>query len=188
MATNVTYDDDNIMVLPQRESNDSMKQKHVTMNHNLKRNPLFVACGAPVLSELDDADMWRNYKRVLIVCMRDDFDKEIDYTCFYGEHIAEEDVEKAKNFVLVPFSRKILYGKGRNYSVSIRSSKTDLEIFNSSNVTLENEEIVIPMFELAHETVKKMELLYENNMGVSNIKSLYSLNSAYNNTCSSVGE
>ena len=152
---------------------DKVSVDTYTLQENEIINPFYIKNGESKLNEIDDKELFSNYKKVYILCTRNDFhqdeltDSEQEVILkIFDKVINKDDFEKlGKFFVITEAPVKILKNKEHySQSVIIETSKDNnpLKIFNSNKYTFENfNEIVVLMIELAEHFVNIYKEQYE---------------------------
>jgi len=143
-------------------------------------NPFFVGLNEIQLKDIDDKELYSVYKRVLIMCMRITYNKEVEAEKIYNPILTKQELKSmGKYLTLVSCSRKILNSDAQ-YSRVVRVKKQFLTHFNNGDLHIENEELILPMFELKEDMTKLHVGLYESSNTVAQISNAVSLNSYYN--------
>ena len=147
-------------------------------------NPYFVSISAnPELDLLDEKKLYATYKRVLILCMRKNYTDPalcVDAETIFDPIMTPSGMEKlAKYFTLISCPIKILYSSNQ-YKKAVRVERKYLSHFNHDNLALENDEIVLGMFELKEDMAKLHVSLYDGYNSVKEIPHVLSLNNYYN--------
>lgn len=146
-------------------------------------NPFFI--GLDHKSPLDDLNkkqLFTTYPRVLLMCMKNTPGsiELVNLSKIYSLVWLDADIEHlSKHFTLVSCPSKILSTR-YFYKRTNQVSKKYLEKFNNSEIVLDREELVIPMYELDEQTCKLYTSQYSSLDPQSVIK-LLELNGKY--TC-----
>lgn len=155
-------------------------------------NPFFVKTGVVNLSELNEKELYSNYKKVYILCTRSDFcqdnltdEEQINILTIFNQVVEKENFMKLGNhFILTQASSKLLKNKEHyNQAVIIETKSEDnlLKPFNHNNYTFENfNEIIVPMIELAENFVNIYKEQYDNQEEKENILQSVLLDIYYN--------
>ncbi len=176
--SNINIDLENLEFNDFQESEENQVQT-VEVEEVLKEgqlfNPFYVTNGNSKLKEIDEKELYSNYKKVYILCTRNDFhqdnlseDEQILILKIFDKVISKSDFEKLnKYFTLTEASSKILKNK-EHFSQAVFVDTIDkesniLEIFNENKYTFENQnEIVVPMIELSEHFVNIYKEQYDN--------------------------
>ena len=109
-------------------------------------NPFFVSISETQLDKLNENELYTVFKRVLVLCMKQTYNGEIEAENIFNPTLNVNDFKKLRNyFTLLPCSRKILNNKAQ-YEKAVRVKQDILNNFNDKLLFIETEEIVIPMF------------------------------------------
>lgn len=163
----------------------NFRGQQIILKDNEIVNPFFVDLVESQLSSLNEKELYSIYKRVLVICVKQSYDKERDKEAqaIFKNVLTKQDlVNISKYFTLIPCPRKILNNKNQ-YARAVRVKKNLLEYFNNShtlNIVLENDEIVLPMFELTEDMAQLHVSMYQNTQTVAYIPKLLTLNNYYN--------
>ena len=168
-------------------TNDDLSIKLVQIDDeviNLKEgefmNPYFVDLDNKTIDKFDEKKFHSTYKRVLIMCMRLNYNKNSEALKIFDMITTMNDLDKLKEyFVLMECSKKILYCKMQKKR-ALCIEKKYLEMFNHHNLKLDNDEIIVPIFELKEDTAMLHVKTYETTTKITDIKKMLSLNSYYN--------
>lgn len=153
---------------------------NVVLKENEMMNPFFVSVMESQLDKLDTKELYTTFKRVLIMCMKQSYNNESEAENIFSSTLYTNEFENLKKyFTLIPCSRRIL-SNNTQYERAVRVKKDLLNGFNSNALSLELEEIVIPMFELKEDMTRVHCLLYESETRVTNVADALSLNNYFN--------
>lgn len=161
----------------------TVSDKQITLKEDEFINPFFI--GLNKKNQLDSFDIYSKefctmYKHVLVMCIHNSYQQQSEAYKIFDMVLTKEDLQTlSKHFTLLLSSRKILNSKIL-YERAIRVEKQYLEYFNHNLIKLENDEIIIPMFELKEDVAKLHISLYDNITSISDVPSVYSLNNYYN--------
>ena len=118
-------------------------------------------------TEIDIVYLCKNYKRVLILCL---FGKEPVSDKFYNKLIFYKEFEKEKEkLILIESNIKILKNV-IHFNNVVQASNNYLEIFNHSNIELDDEEIVLPIINI---NFKDLELYLKHYDGFYNLDDIF---------------
>ncbi len=143
------------------------------LEENEMINPFYLKNGEQRLNNLEDKELYSNYKKVYILCTRNDFhqdeltSEEQDLIMNIFERVIDKDnfSKLGKFFVLTSASSKILKNREHyNQAVIIETTEQNnvLTYFNHNNYNFENfNEIIIPMIELAESFVNIYKEQYD---------------------------
>jgi len=169
--------------------NDELSIKIVDMMDNkvaLKDgefiNPFFVGVASEnQLDKLDNKQLYSTYKRVLIMCTRQNYTGNPKAENIYNMVFTHQSlIELAPYFTLLSCPRKLL-SSNFQYERALRVEKKYLEMFNHNTLILELDEIVIPFFELKEDMAQLHLSLYDTTLSMPNVSKMMSLNNYYNN-------
>ncbi len=143
------------------------------LGENEMVNPFYLKVGESMLNNIEDKELYSNYKKVYILCIKNDFHQdelssdEQDLIMNIFERVVDKDdfSKLGQFFVLTEASSKILKNKEHyNQAVIVETTQENnvLTYFNHNNYTFENfNEIVIPMIELAETFVNIYKEQYD---------------------------
>lgn len=167
--------DDNFFGLT--EVNNAIDTTDTTdqIESNLINNPFYVSVNNNILINMPDMELFSKYKRCVVLCKKNACtESQITLNQIYQKHIKQLNLEElSKYFTLVPASIKLLKNK-LHRQTSLLLDRSTLLFINSENISLENTEIVVPLFDLNVDSVKIYSSMYEpindfNTMITSNI-------------------
>jgi hypothetical protein len=157
--------------------------KKIILNDDQFLNPFFVNAYDNKLDEIEKKDIYFKYKRLLILCMSNNYNNQEDnkevkdiFNMILDRNIYNK---ISKYFTLIECSCTILNNK-LFYKKSLIIESSYLEELNHKKIQLYDNEIVLPMFELNENSTKLYSMLF-NNLDIENIPQLISLNNHYNN-------
>lgn len=145
-------------------------------------NPLFVGEDGGNLSKLDSKEIYSNFSRVLVVCMRDNFvDQPELYENSYGLVINKnQSLKLSVNYAFLKTNMNLLNEKYYKRCANVVQRDLLVNLYGLNGSILENEEIVVPMFELV-ESMARMNLsLYDVQFDLTDAKTILSLTKFYN--------
>lgn len=162
----------------------TISNDQVALKDNEFMNPFFVGLNhkgvLASLNEKQKSQFYSTYKRVLVMCTVSNHKSDQNAQKIFQMVLKKTDLQDmSRCFVLIPCTRRFLYGDLQSKR-SIRVAKEHLNYFNHNNVALENEEIVVPMFELCEDAAKLHISLYENDSNASSMANILNLNNYYN--------
>lgn len=124
-------------------------------------NPFYVKLNNSSLRNMDDKTLYSNYKRILILCPKDDCPQNFNVLPLLNIISPKIEFNKcATNFVLVNATNKILKNN-RHKKMAIIVEKCHLKPFNHNNLELNIDEIVVPIVELKESDIKMYINLYQ---------------------------
>src|SRR5205085_492981 len=134
-----------------------------------------------------DFDIFSKYKRALVICLRKGCETAIsNLSIIYQKIIKTSDLEElSRYYTLVKVSVKLLKNKHHRMT-SLILERPILTIFNSSNMMLENQEIIIPCLDLKEDNIDIINHMYEppynfESMMICNVLYKYFSCSSYTN-------
>lgn len=159
----------------------TIADNQVPLKGNEFVNPFFIGLNnKSQLDSIDEKQLYTMYKRVLVMCMHMSYQQESEAERIFNMILTKEDLQAlSKYFALVSCTRRILYS-GMQYKRGIRIEREYLEYFNHNSIKLDNDEIIIPMFELKEDMAKLHISLYDTSTTISDIPNVFSLNNYYN--------
>lgn len=158
---------------------------NLMLKPNEIENPLFVGENGGSVSKLTPKELYSpkiGFSRVFVVCMRDNFVDQVElYNNSYSRVIDKTTAPTyASNYAFLKTSMKILDENYYKRCANVVSRELLTSLYNLDGSTLENEEIVIPMFELT-ESMARMNLsMYDTQFGLTDVKKFVSLTKYYN--------
>lgn len=164
---NAELDDDFFGTVAQASNNQ-------TDNTNLETgnvyNPFYIGRDNSKVIKMSDLELFSKYKRSLAFCLKDGVKVDQNILLYvYQKIIKETDIEMLTNFfTLIPASIKLVKNKYHRQTALI-VDRPFLVSFNSKNIMLDNDEIIIPLFELDEKTVHLYSLMYEPQYNVTTI-------------------
>lgn len=155
----------------------------MNQSNNTRSNPFFVHINNRHLDTISKKDLFSRYKHVLIICTRSniigadcDFTmmkKILDYTISNQDYI-----ELGKYYTLIRVPSNIIKNNV-HYNESTIIAMDDLQHMNHNNLQLEQNEIVVPMYELDEESTKLYAELYSSNNTILQLESIINLSANY---------
>lgn len=133
-----------------------------TLSDGLIYNPFYVGSNNNILLNMSDFEIFSKYKRAIIICIKSGCETATsNLSIIYQKIIKNSDLEElSKYYTLVKVSVKLLKNKYHRMS-SLIIERPILTIFNSSNICLENQEIIIPCLDLKENNINIMNHMYE---------------------------
>jgi len=130
------------------------------LENNEMINPFFVNISGGNLKKADIKDIYKTYPRVLALVLKNNFNQQ-SLSGLFSRVVTKTEFDKfAPELVLVEATRHILKNN-LHFDRSSKIMKEFLTNFNHNNIVLNNDEIVIPLFELTESDVHKYFELYE---------------------------
>jgi hypothetical protein len=163
VVSKVPYDpamndmDDNFF---ENKSNPPQPEKVVIQDGHIK-NPFYVSANTQ-LSDMSDSDLYTKYKSVISLCRKNSCNAQQSVLShMYQRTLKQTEFEElTQYFTIVKVSQKLLKNKyHRNSSLIVE--RPVLTPFNNSQIYLENEEVVVPLFELSEDQVQLYTSMYE---------------------------
>lgn len=153
----------------------------VCLENNEIINPLFVGLNGGSLIELEDKEIYKTYKRLFVICMKNDFTESDELYKLYNKVVNATNFYKlGKYFVLIKTNSLTLL---RNNDYKTRAcvvEESHLRRLFGDKQKYDPTEIVIPMFELTKSTALINISLYEKQFGIENLGDIFKLSSFYN--------
>ena len=164
----------NLEVNNEKDSNvitEEFEEMELT-NENIP-NPFYLKNGEMALGDIEEKDLYSNYKKVYILCTKDDFNQDLitsddqeKLLKFFDKNITLDDIKSLGNYFTITIgSSKMLKNKEHfNQAVLIETKESSniLEHFNHNKYTFENmNEIVVPMIELSEHFVNIYKEQYD---------------------------
>lgn len=159
----------------------TIADSQVHLKDNEFINPFFVGLNnKSQLDSIDEKQLYSTYKRAIVMCMKMSYNQEVEAEKIFNMITSTNDLQCLSTyFTLIPCSRKII-NSNMQYKRAVLVEKKYLQHFNHNKITLENDEIVIPMFELKEDMAKLHISLYDTSTSASDIPNVLALNSYYN--------
>lgn len=160
----------------------STSSGNLMLKQNEIENPLFVGEGGGSVSKLTSKELKSGFSRVFVVCMRDNYVESIElYNNSYSRVIDKTLAPKfSSNYAFLRTSIKLLDENYYKRCANIVSRELLTSLYNLDGSTLENEEIVIPMFELIESDARMNLSMYDTQFGLTDVKKFVSLKKYYN--------
>ena len=133
----------------------------------LIKNPYFSGIDNQV-QNMEDQELFSRFKKSVAICKKDGINvPPSTLVQIYQKTLKQVDFESlAQYFTLVRVSNKLIKNKCHRQT-SFIVARPILNIFNSSQISLENEELVIPLFELSEDQVDLYNCMYESPYNIS---------------------
>lgn len=133
-------------------------------------NPFYVGRNTSKVMQMTDLELFSKYKRALAFCLKEGAKVEQHILLqIYNTVIKETDIAILTNyFTLIPVSVKLLKNKYHKQT-GLLIDRPFLNAFNSKNIMLDNDEIIVPLFELDEKIVQLYSLMYESQYDVNTI-------------------
>lgn len=130
-------------------------------------NPFFCNLDGGDLSQIDKKDVYKECRYVVIICPKDNSTTpEYMYEKYLPSTVEESFADT--NMVLIKSNNSMLKNYYHRHSATI-VSKMILQYFNSSSLNLDEEEIVVPLFELCETDARLYISLYCNGYTVEEV-------------------
>lgn len=155
---------------------------NLILKPNEIENPLFVGENGGSVLKLTPRELKSGFSRVFVVCMRDRFVDSIElYNNSYSRIInKQEALEISNNYVFLKASTKLLNEHYYKHCANLVSRDLLVSLYGLDGSELENEEIVIPMFELTESDARMNLSMYDTQFCLSDVKKFVSLTKFYN--------
>ena len=162
-------------------TNAESYQGQIALDNDEIINPLFVGVDGGSLSKFKNKNIYSQFKRVFVVCTRNNFTESDNVYDVYDYIIKQQELsEISQQLIFIPASMNLLKNNYYKQCACILKRNELVNIFGLNSIQLENEEIIIPMIEL-NETTARMNLsLYDKQYGLDNISNFISLTNFYN--------
>lgn len=146
------FGEDSFELLP---SDDIIEEDYV-------KNPFYVGCGNSNLLNLEDGDLYKNYKRAIAICLKTGCtNTQSSLAQIYERILKKSDIDElGQNYILCPVSIKLLKNKFHHKTAMI-IDRHILTLLNGNNIALESSEVVVPLFDLNENTVLLYNNMYE---------------------------
>ncbi|ARF11819.1 hypothetical protein Klosneuvirus_2_255 [Klosneuvirus KNV1] len=164
---NAELDDDFFGTVTQKSDNQENINK---LDHGYVYNPFYVGRNNSTVMKMTELELFGKYKRALAFCLKEGIKAEQHILLqVYQNVIKETEMQILTNyFTLVPVSVKMLKNKYHRQT-ALLIDRPFLVNFNSKNIMLDNDEIIIPLFELDEKIIQLYSLMYESQHDVSTI-------------------
>lgn len=145
-------------------------------------NPFFVSVNGGSLLKIEPREIYSGYKRVLFMCMRDDFVLSSDLFQITDQIVKSSSFYPIGNqFVLVPASLSALRNNIYKNRACIVDKKHLMKMFNQQHQqNFDLNEIIIPLIEQTESNTKTIVALYDKQYGVENLKNILDITAHYN--------
>jgi len=132
------------------------------LDEGLIYNPFFVSSDYKGLFGTSEFEIFSKFKRVIIICIKSGCNTpSTNLNIILNKVIKSSDLcELAKYYTLVFGSIKVLKNHFNKY-VALLMDRHILNIFNSNNLELDTQEIVIPMVDIREESVSILSSMFE---------------------------
>jgi hypothetical protein len=141
-------------------------------------NPFFVELSGGSLNDIEQKDVYSNYSKAFIMCMKNTYSNTNDAYEIYERVLKNENIDKLKSyFSLIETSINITkINSHRNKGLII--TKANLELF-FNGIQFENTEIIIPMFEMKESFAKIYASLFEKHPSIKTVGTILELTNFY---------
>ena len=153
----------------QKYTNNHDNYDEQKLSEEYIKNPFYLQNGESALSNIEEKDLYSNYKKVYILCTKNDYKNDYNNVSlssvdqetilkFFEKNITLDDIKSfGKYFIITQSSSKMLKNKEHYSNAFLIDTNPDsniLEYFNHNKYVFENmNEIVIPMIELTEHFV-----------------------------------
>lgn len=154
---------------------------NIILKPNEIENPLFVSENGGNVLKMSYKEIC-NFGHVYVICMRDNYEDIPDlYSNSYDRVINKTNCLKlSSNYAFLKTSLKLLDEVHYKRCANVVSRKLLVSLYGMDDSKLENEEIIVTMFEL-NESVAKMNLaMYDTQYGITDVSKFLSLTQFYN--------
>lgn len=154
----------------------------IALNKGDIENPFFVGIGSNVLSRMDYKELYTQYKKTYVLCMKDNYDMDSMDSIY---KIFDRVINK-KTFANILGQFSLIQGTMsllRNNHYKNNGCIVDGELMKKyfgEEYEFDINEIVIPMFELTESVAKTNMKLYDKQYDVENMKDVIDLTTFYN--------
>lgn len=146
-----------------------LEGKAFILDENEIINPFFIELGKRDLDNIEQKDIYRLYKNVYIMCMRNDYVSTNDSLTIFNKVLTNEQYNNIpKYFSLQKCSKNLLVNR-LHYDNAKVISKEDLSIF-SNLYQFENTEIIIPIYEMRENGVLLYNSLYDSQFKLNELE------------------
>jgi hypothetical protein len=136
-------------------------------------NPLFVSENGGSLNNTNLKEIFQRFSRIIVVCLRENYDDTEDLCEIYNKVINKKTISNVvNNFVFFESSTNLLKNTYYKYCANVVSKDLLTTLFNLEESDLENEEIVLPMFELTTLDAHLCTSVYESHTNLNTFKYL----------------
>ena len=170
--------DDNFFDSKQNIYKEDDNENNIEVDNNLKKNPFYVGTTPTSVSTMNDYDLYKNYKRAICICLKNNVQNtsNVVISSIYNKYITLNVYEELSNyFTLKIVSIKLLKNKFHRQT-ALLLDRNIISIFNNSNIELDGEEIIVPLFEIKENVIHLYNTMYESEY---NINILSDLNTLY---------
>ncbi len=155
----------------------SSEDSLIVLTEDTMINPFYVELRGGKMMGMSDRDIYKQYKRVLILCC---LNQNADRELLTEKIINKVDYQNvAQDFTLIPGSIKMIKNKMHRYQATIIESHL-LEPFNNSGVELENDEVVLTLLELNSSVAQAYIDLYTSDYKLQDLVQAKLLQQYYN--------
>ena len=166
-------DDDNFFGLD-LISNSSLLPND-DLENGLIKNQFYVGTNTSTVSKMTDVELFSKYKRCIAICLKNGQQaSQLILNGIYQKILKQSEFESlSQYYTLYPVSVRLLKNNLHRQS-ALLLDRPLLSSFNSSNIALENTEIIVPLFEINEDVVRVYNAMYEpandfNTLVVSNV-------------------
>lgn len=109
---------------------------------------------------------------ILTICLKEDVQSNEDIGKIYDEFILPEDYKNlGQYFILIRVNTSLISNKFHSYT-SLVLKRDDIEQFNSNNIEIDAEEVVLPILDVTQENIKIYNNVYGNGYVIEDLMSL----------------
>lgn len=151
----------------------------ITLKNGEMENPFFVSVFGGSLQNMELRDIYSNYKKVYIMCMKNNFTMNDDLFQITNQIVkTPEFYQIGSQFTLLPVSLAFLRNKVYKSRGCVVDKTHLIKMFGKNNY--DTNEIIIPLIEQTEDTAKMIVSLYDPQYGVKDISNMLSITSHYN--------
>lgn len=152
----------------------------ITLKNGEMENPFFVGVFGGSLQNMEIADVYKNYKKIYVMCMKNNFVMSENLFQITDQIVKINDFYQiGSQFSLIPVSLSFL----TNSAYKLRGCIVDKSHLNKmfgKSYTFDTTEIIIPLVEQTEDTVRMSVSLYDSSYSIKNVGDMLSLTSHYN--------
>lgn len=139
--------------------------------------------GGPI-TNMEPRELYQRFDRVLVICFKNGI-TDVDRSILFNKTLSTEDLQEYSKYLTIQTANLTMVKNRQHKRNALILQRSELQKFNSDNINLENDEIVICLFELNTSTAKTYIELYTND---NNVEKLFQSKVLYNYfNCDSYG-
>lgn len=152
----------------------------ITLKNGEIENPFFVGVFGGSLKSLEMGEIYKNYKKLYILCMKNNFVMNDNLFQITNQVVKTNDFYQiGSQFSLISVSLTLLTNNTYKSRGCIVDKSHLTKMFGNSYI-FDPTEIIIPLIEQTEDTVRILVSLYDPPYGVKNINEMLSITSHYN--------